>query len=171
MILSRRKMPKIDGLLSLTVVKIEKGKEYSQDYHWEDTNYPAENIGYMEWSEDWFDDATIKPKYEMGDMQSSELVVKAKRDGYLVANYSTISNHPNGILEEEINNLGVQEIVGNLAEEIGEIYEKSYGWDNVPEKEIVLVFGASLHTDWETGYTEAESAYLGYLDWMTGEIK
>ena len=169
--LDRSKMPKIDGLLSLTVAKIEEGKEYPEHYIWEDENYPAENIGYMEWSEDWFDGETDRPTHKFGDFTSSEKLITAKRDGYLVIEYKTMTNHPHSALAEDVGNLGIQEVVGNLAQEIKEVYEKSHGWENqLPEKEIVLAFGCILDTDWETGYTEAESDYLGYFDWMTGQI-
>ena len=169
--LNEPKMPKIDGLLSLTIAKIEKGKEYPEHYIWEDDNYPVEDIRYMEWSEDWFDSETLRSEDPLLTMQPAEKLITAKRDGYLVIEYKTITNHPHSALTEDVLNLGIQEIVGNLAKEIKEVYEKSHGWENqLPEKEIVLAFGCILDTDWETGHTEAESDYLGYFDWMTGQI-
>ena len=169
--LIKSKIPKIDGLLSLTVTKIEKGKEYPEHYIWEDDNYPVENIGYKQWSEDWFDDKTIKPTHKLEDFTSSENLITAKRDGYLVIEYRLMTNHPHSALAEDVGNLGIQEVVGNLAEQIKKVYDESHGWENqLPEKEIVLVFGCILDTDWETGYTEAESDYLGYFDWMSGKI-
>jgi len=172
MMLIKPKMPKIDGLLSLTVAKIEKDKEYPESFIWEGDNYPVEDIGYMQWSEDWFSGETTRPAHKLGDFTSSGNLITAKRDGYLVIQYKTMTNHPHSALAEDVGNLGIQEVVGNLAQEIKEVYEKSHGWENqLPEKEIVLAFGCILDTDWETGYTEAESDYLGYFDWVTGEIK
>ena len=145
--LIKSKIPKIDGLLSLTVAKIEKGKEYPEHYIWEDGNYPAENIGYMQWSEDWFDDETMRSEDQLLNMEPVEKLITAKRDGYLVIEYKTMTNHPHSALAEDVGNLGIQEVVGNLAEEIKEVYEKSHGWENqLPEKEIVLAFGCILYT-------------------------
>ena len=136
-------MPKIDGFLSLTVSKIELGKSYPMSYG-SDDSHPVDKQSY-EWFDDWFLEYTPEDSLQ-NFIHGNEL--KAIKDGYIVLEYSVVSNHPSCPIEEDVDNLGIGEVIEMYQDEIKTVYEESLGWDNqLPEKTILLAFSSDLSQD------------------------
>jgi hypothetical protein len=164
--------PKVDGFLGLTVVKIEEGKYYPE-YYANEGYYPLSGDSDMEWVEDWFDGIYNEVRNDssclLQGLHASK--IRAKRNGYLVLDYSIVSVHPMGIVPYEISMIGAHEFLLNNASYIEDVYHTTDKYSDEDEKHFTLVFYASCDRDWESGHQECEPEYYGYFDYKTGEIK